>query len=91
MTPMIQEELLPYEEIASPRSANLYQRKVGTIMYAAVMTRPDVAFAASRLARDDWGRATHFALQQAFYIRSHWLRMPPVMLARHLWTKWRKR
>lgn len=42
------------------------------------------------LARDDWGRPTHFALQQAFYIRSHWLRMPPVMLAKHLWTKWRK-
>ena len=43
------------------------------------------------LARDDWGRASDFALQQAFYIRSHWLRMPPVLLARHLWTKWRKR
>ncbi|ALJ13188.1 nucleotidyltransferase domain-containing protein [Sphingopyxis macrogoltabida] len=43
------------------------------------------------LARDDWGRPTDFALQQAFYIRSHWLRMPPAMLARHLWTKWRTR
>ena len=43
------------------------------------------------LARDDWGRASDFALQQAFYIRSHWLRMPPLLLARHLWTKWRKR
>ncbi|MBL8648958.1 MAG: nucleotidyltransferase family protein [Sphingopyxis sp.] len=43
------------------------------------------------LARDDWGRATDPLLQQAFYIRSHWLRMPPAMLARHLWTKWRKR
>lgn len=42
------------------------------------------------LARDDWGRASDFALQQAFYVRSHWLRMPPAMLARHLWTKWRK-
>ena len=42
-------------------------------------------------ARDDWGRASNFALQQAFYIRSHWLRMPPRLLARHLWTKWRKR
>ncbi len=43
------------------------------------------------LARDDWGRATNPLLQQAFYIRSHWLRMPPAMLAKHLWTKWRKR
>ncbi len=43
------------------------------------------------LARDDWGRVTHPLLEQAFYIRSHWLRMPPMMLAKHLWTKWRKR
>lgn len=43
------------------------------------------------LARDDWGRVTEPLIEQAFYIRSHWLRMPPAMLARHLWTKWRKR
>ncbi|MBB5706175.1 nucleotidyltransferase family protein [Sphingopyxis panaciterrulae] len=43
------------------------------------------------LARDNWGGASDFLLQQAFYIRSHWLRMPPAMLARHLWTKWRRR
>ncbi|OHD04910.1 MAG: hypothetical protein A3E77_12130 [Sphingopyxis sp. RIFCSPHIGHO2_12_FULL_65_19] len=42
------------------------------------------------LARDDWGRVTRPLLEQAFYIRSHWLRMPPAMLAKHLWTKWRK-
>lgn len=51
----------------------------------------DIWFRRRLLARDDWARTTHFMLQQAFYIRSHWLRMPPVMLARHLWTKWRKR
>jgi hypothetical protein len=51
VTPMIREELLPHDTIASPSSVNLYLRKVGTIMYAAVMTRPDIAFAASRLAR----------------------------------------
>ena len=50
----------------------------------------DVWFHRRLLARDDWGRPTHFLLQQAFYIRSHWLRMPPLMLLRHLWTKWRK-
>jgi len=42
------------------------------------------------LARDGWGRSTHKLTQFAFYVRSHWLRMPPVMLAQHLWTKWRK-
>ena len=42
------------------------------------------------LARDSWGRATRPFMRLAFYVRSHWLRMPPLMLARHLWTKWRK-
>ncbi len=42
------------------------------------------------LARDGWGRATRPVTRLAFYIRSHWLRMPPLMLARHLWTKWRR-
>ncbi|MBA4048167.1 MAG: hypothetical protein C0476_06455 [Sphingomonas sp.] len=41
-------------------------------------------------ARDGWGRATRPATRLAFYIRSHFLRMPPLMLARHLWTKWRR-
>lgn len=42
------------------------------------------------LARDGWGRATRPVTRLGFYIRSHALRMPPAMLARHLWTKWRK-
>ena len=41
-------------------------------------------------ARDGWGRPTRMLVRQAFYIRSHWIRMPPTMLTRHLWTKWRK-
>ena len=51
----------------------------------------DVWFRRRLFARDDWGGVTSPLLEQAFYIRSHWLRMPPAMLARHLWTKWRKR
>jgi hypothetical protein len=41
-------------------------------------------------ARDGWGRGTRKFTRLAFYVRSHWLRMPPLMLARHLWTKYRK-
>jgi Uncharacterised nucleotidyltransferase len=41
-------------------------------------------------ARDGWGRPTRKFVRLIFYIRSHWLRMPPLMLARHLFTKWRK-
>lgn len=41
-------------------------------------------------ARDGWGRPIRPLTRLVFYVRSHWLRMPPAMLARHLWTKWRK-
>ena len=50
----------------------------------------DALYSRRLLARDGWGRETRKALRLAFYVRSHWLRMPPAMLARHLWTKWRK-
>lgn len=50
----------------------------------------DRLFVRRLLATDGWGRDGRKALGQGFYIRSHLLRMPPAMLARHLWTKWRK-
>ena len=50
----------------------------------------DRLFVARLLARDGWGRETRKLLRFAFYVRSHWLRMPPMMLVRHLLTKWRK-
>ncbi|URW76973.1 nucleotidyltransferase family protein [Sphingomonas donggukensis] len=54
------------------------------------LTLADRLYRRRLLARDGWGRATRPLTRLAFYIRSHWLRMPPLMLARHLWTKWRK-
>jgi hypothetical protein len=50
----------------------------------------DRFFVARLFARDGWGRETRKPLVFAFYVRSHLLRMPPLMLARHLFTKWRK-
>ncbi len=41
-------------------------------------------------ARDGWGRERRPASRFAFYVRSHWIRMPPLLLARHLWTKARR-
>ena len=49
----------------------------------------DPLFQRRLLARDGWGRAVRPLTRLGFYIRSHALRMPPAMLARHLWTKWR--
>jgi Uncharacterised nucleotidyltransferase len=52
--------------------------------------RADMVFAGRLRARNGWGQETHKLLHLAFYIRSHWIRMPPLKLARHLFTKWRK-
>ncbi len=66
-TPMTTEELLPSEETASKASIHLYQRKTGSILFAAITTRPDVAFAASRLARfnNNPGEEHHKAADRA--------------------------
>lgn len=50
----------------------------------------DNLFQTRLLARNSWGQQTHKGLRFAFYIRSHWMRMPPMMLIAHLFTKWRK-
>ena len=52
--PMSSTELLPREQAqgrALPHEVNRFQRKIGSLLYAAVTTRPDIAFAVSRLAR----------------------------------------
>lgn len=50
----------------------------------------DRLFRGRVLARDGWGRQTRAATRFGFYVRSHALRMPPGMLVRHLWIKWRR-
>lgn len=52
--------------------------------------RSDAIFVRRLLARDGWGRETRPFTRLGFYVRSHLLRMPPGMLARHLWTKARR-
>ncbi|KAF7136791.1 hypothetical protein CNMCM5793_006309 [Aspergillus hiratsukae] len=49
--PMAQGGLHPYTGTASLRSIHKYQRKIGSLMYAAVVTRPDIAFATSKLSQ----------------------------------------
>ena len=50
-TPMAGVELKPRTGLASQSQINMYQRKIGSLLFAAVTTRPDIAFATSRLAR----------------------------------------
>jgi hypothetical protein len=42
--------LIPYEQEASALSIHGYQQKIGSLLYAAINTRPDVARMCSRLA-----------------------------------------
>lgn len=75
---------------AVARALRLTHRLYGTPvapMLAGAPRPSDRWFVRRLLARDSWGRATRPATQLGFYVRSHWLRMPPMMLARHLWTK----
>jgi hypothetical protein len=51
----------------------------------------DRLFIRRLLARDGWGRQQRPATSFGFYLRGHSMRMPPVMLARHLLRKARGR
>jgi hypothetical protein len=71
-------------------TARLYRTPVDPAL-AGRSRMSDDLYVRRLLARDGWGRATCRLTRLAFYVRSHWLRMPPLMLARHLWVKLRRR
>lgn len=50
----------------------------------------DRLFLARVTAVNGWGQKTRKNLRRAFFLRSHLIRMPFPMLARHLFIKWRK-
>jgi hypothetical protein len=50
-TPMAAVELKLYTGYATPSEVNKYQRKISSLLFAAVTTRLDIAFATLRLAR----------------------------------------
>jgi len=75
------------------RALRLAARLYDTPVSGAIAGSSEIAdylYVRRLLARDGYGRETRKLTRFGFYVRSHWLRMPPLMLARHLWTKWRK-
>ena len=67
---MTEIELFPYEERASGQVIRNYQGKIGSLLYAAVTTRIDIAFAVSRLASflTNPGPEHHAAADRVFII-----------------------
>ena len=49
-TPLPTETIYRHEGTSSPQQTHLYQQLVGSINFAAVVTRPDIAYAASMLS-----------------------------------------
>jgi hypothetical protein len=77
-------------EPAVSRALRLARSLYGTPVdrrHAGSARLSDTLYRRRLLARDGWGRPTRPATRLGFYVRSHWLRMPPLMLARHLWVK----
>ncbi|KID81271.1 polyprotein [Metarhizium guizhouense ARSEF 977] len=80
-TPMGLEELLKSETQATKKSIEVYQQKIGSILFAAISTRPDIAFAVSRLARhnlnpsDIHHRAADRVIQYLYSTRSYAIRL----------------
>jgi hypothetical protein len=78
---------------AVARSLRLANRLYGTPVDRALAGRfslVDHLFEARLLDRNGWGQERRKLLRFGFYLRGHWLRMPPLMLARHLWVKARR-
>ena len=78
---------------STSRALRLAERLYGTPVDPAVAGRraaADPLYLRRLLARDGWGRERRPLTRLGFYARSHLLRMPPAMLARHLWEKVRR-
>ena len=69
-------------------AARLYRTPVERAL--AGRSAGDALYKRRLLARDGWGRATCRGTRLGFYVRSHLLRMPPRMLAKHLLEKARR-
>ncbi len=77
---------------AVERAARLSAKLYGTAIHRDWdrWHRQDKWYFRRLTARNGWGQPMRKAIRLIFYIRSHWLRMPPLMLTRHLWVKWRR-
>jgi hypothetical protein len=73
------------------RALRLANRLYGTPVEPGRAKAADFLYERRLMARDGWGRTRRPLTRLGFYVRSHMLRMPPALLAKHLWVKARRR
>lgn len=82
-------------EVPLARALRFSHKLYGTAIDPMLAGRPeplDILIRRRLLGRTEWGHAAGSTIAaRLLYMRSHWLRMPPGLLARHLLTKWRMR
>lgn len=71
-------------------SARLYGTPVDPAL-AGRFDALDRLFGRRLVDRNAYGLRERILTERLLYMRAHWLRMPPALLARHLFTKWRMR
>jgi hypothetical protein len=71
----------------APEHAQMIAAMLPNALWVATLD----AMVESRVFTGDFGRASlrRRTAADLLYMRSHWNRMPPLMLAKHLFTKWR--
>jgi hypothetical protein len=80
LTPISSNKLLPNQKHALPVKIQNYQRKIGSLLFATISIRPDIAFAISRLAKFlnnpnlAYYKAINRALMYLYNIRQLFLR-----------------
>jgi Uncharacterised nucleotidyltransferase len=82
--------LVPHMSRALRLSQHLFETPVDPFL-AYQPRKGDIFYMGRLLARNGWGQEKRKILRLAFYVRSHWLRMPLLMLIQHLWVKWRRK
>ena len=75
ITPMVTEELAPYNGKATKTQIYKYQRKAGSLLYATIITRPDVACTANKLTKSLLNLSPQYqetVIQALAYMYSTW-------------------
>ncbi len=76
------------EDILALELPENWQHRFGSLVPPPTISHTMLKLIKNTLVPEDVENLGSSLSQQLLYIRSHWVRMPPFMLAKHLLTKW---